>query len=175
MGSFDRHGSEGLRSSHRSSNNASRAYARNFSFHPSDPFDLFKNFFNGRDPFSDSFGDPFVSAFHNHHRSAHNHQSHHPASYHGASIFNSHPFFKSRGTGSSIFTDVPDGNSATTTPYKSGEGGTVHITKTVVGGDGSVRTEMRFRSPSTSKAEEIVKENSDKIANSQSKFQRQQS
>ena len=29
-----------------------------------------------------------------------------------------------------------------------GEGGTVHITKTVVGGDGRVRREMRFRAQS---------------------------
>merc|ERR1711892_664634 len=54
---YDRHGSEGLRSGRRNSSqgNPSRSYSRNSSFHPSDPFDLFKNFFNGRDPFSDAF------------------------------------------------------------------------------------------------------------------------
>ena len=34
-----------------------------------------------------------------------------------------------------------------------GEGGTVHITKTIIGGDGSVRREMRFRTQSASRAE----------------------
>ena len=35
-----------------------------------------------------------------------------------------------------------------------GEGGTVHITKTIIAGDGSVRREMRFRTQSASRAEE---------------------
>ena len=34
-----------------------------------------------------------------------------------------------------------------------GEGGTVHITKTIIGGDGSVRREMRFRTQSDSRVE----------------------
>jgi len=173
---FDRHGSDGLRSKHRNRTNAGHSYARHSSFHPTDPFDLFKNFFNGRDPFSDPFGDhfidPFVSSFHSHHRAAHNHLH---ASRHGSSIFSSHPFFRSRETGSSFFTDSPDGTSATTTTYTSGEGGTVHITKTVIGGDGSVRTEMRFRSPSVSTAEELAGDRSAKSSESQSKFKRQQS
>ena len=32
-----------------------------------------------------------------------------------------------------------------------GEGGTVHITKTIIGGDGSVRREIRFRAQSDSR------------------------
>ena len=34
-----------------------------------------------------------------------------------------------------------------TTTFSTGNGGTVHITRTVIGGDGSVRREMRFRTP----------------------------
>jgi hypothetical protein len=36
-----------------------------------------------------------------------------------------------------------------------GDGGTVHITKTMIGEDGSVRREMRFRTPSASREEDI--------------------
>jgi len=173
---YDRHGSEGLRRSHRnpSQHNTSRAYARHSSFTPSDPFDLFKNFFNGRDPFSDAFGDPFSSAFHNHHKAAHSHLH---ASHHSGSIFNSHPFFKPRepSTSPRYNIDSPDGASATTTTYKAGEGGTVHITKTVIGGDGKVRTEFRFRSPSVSTAEGVADDLNKKKENSGGKFKRQQS
>ena len=34
---------------------------------------------------------------------------------------------------------------------KTGEDGTVHITKTIIGGDGSVRREIRFRAQSDSR------------------------
>jgi len=165
---YDRNGSEGFRKNNKNYRGKSgHAYARNFSFHPSDPFDLFRNFFNGHDPFSDKFSDPFVSSFHNHHHASHSHRS--------ENIFKTHPFFTNRETGSSIFTDPLDGNSSATTTYKAGEGGTVHITKTVVGVDGSVRTEMRFRSPSVSKVEEITKNKADNHVDSQNKFKRQQS
>ena len=173
---YDRHGSEGLRRSHRnpSHQNTSRTYARHSFFTPSDPFDLFKNFFNGRDPFSDAFGDPFSTAFHNHHKAAHSHLH---ASHHSGSIFNSHPFFKPRepGTSPRYNIDSPDGATATTTTYKAGEGGTVHITKTVIGGDGRVRTEFRFRSPSVSAAEGVAEDLNKKNENSGGKFKRQQS
>ena len=36
------------------------SHSFNFSFRPTDPFDLFKNFFNGADPFTDSFHDSFI-------------------------------------------------------------------------------------------------------------------
>merc|ERR1719322_2151641 len=54
----------------------------------------------------------------------------------------------------SIFDDLPAGTTTCSTSFKTGDGGTVHITRTVIGGDGSVRREMRFRTPSTSRAEE---------------------
>ena len=34
-----------------------------------------------------------------------------------------------------------------TTTFTTGNGNTIHITRTVIGGDGSVRREMRFRTP----------------------------
>ena len=50
----------------------------------------------------------------------------------------------------SIFDDLPAGTTTCSTSFKTGDGGTVHITRTVIGGDGSVRREMRFRTPSAS-------------------------
>ena len=52
----------------------------------------------------------------------------------------------------SIFDDLPAGTTTCSTSFKTGDGGTVHITRTVIGGDGSVRREMRFRTPSASRA-----------------------
>ena len=52
----------------------------------------------------------------------------------------------------SIFDDLPAGTSTCSTTFRTGEGGTVHITRTLVTGDGSVRREMRFRTPSSSRA-----------------------
>ena len=40
-----------------------------FSFRPTDPFDLFKNFFNGMDPFSDGFHDSLFNLHRHHHNS----------------------------------------------------------------------------------------------------------
>ena len=40
-----------------------------FSFRPTDPFDLFKNFFNGQDPFSDGFHDSLFNLHRQHHNS----------------------------------------------------------------------------------------------------------
>ena len=115
---------------------ASHVYTRNFSFHPMDPFDLFRSFFGGRNLFGgDAFGNPFHTRFHQ--------QAHHN---HAASIFNAHPFFGG-GFGASIFDDMLEGASSTTT-YQTGEGRTVHITRTVIGGDRRVKRAMRFRTPS---------------------------
>eukprot|EP00090_Calanus_glacialis_P009114 TRINITY_DN17468_c0_g1_i1.p1 TRINITY_DN17468_c0_g1~~TRINITY_DN17468_c0_g1_i1.p1 ORF type:complete len:448 (-),score=126.73 TRINITY_DN17468_c0_g1_i1:50-1393(-) len=123
--------------------------SKSYSGGSADPFDLFRNFFNGHDPFISPFGDSFASSFHHHHQQAH-HRHHHQH----ASVFSSHPFFSSRGTGSSIFSDLPNGSSSTTSTHTSGEGVPIIIKKTVTGGDGSVRVEMRFSSPSTSLDEE---------------------
>jgi hypothetical protein len=53
-------------------------------------------------------------------------QAHHN---HAASIFNAHPFFGG-GFGASIFDDMLEGASSTTT-YQTGDGGTVHITRSI--------------------------------------------
>ena len=56
-----------------------------------------------------------------------------------------------RSNTSSLFEDLIDGSPGvhTTTSYSTGDGNTVHITRTVIGDDGSVRREMRFRTPNS--------------------------
>ena len=112
--------------SNRRNSTPSHNYNWSFSFTPSDPFDLFKNFFNGHDPFSEAFHDSLFASFnlHRHH-----------------SIFDRDPFFtdipdsgsrNSRVTRSNISTSITGagGEGVTTqTSYKTGDGGTVHITK----------------------------------------------
>ena len=49
--------------SHRRNSTPNHNYAWSFSFTPSDPFDLFKNFFNGHDPFSEAFPDSLFASF----------------------------------------------------------------------------------------------------------------
>jgi len=171
---YDRFGEDGLKKGGRSRDRSSgSSYSRQHHYAPMDPFDLFRTFFGGRDPFSnDSFGgsDPFAAMFaHHHHHHAHAHSPHH----HAASLFNAHPFFSGRvGIGGSIFDDILDaGSSTSTTTYQSGDGGTVHITRTVIGGDGSVRREMRFRTPSSSRAEEGMRSRDEERA----RMRRQQS
>merc|ERR1711997_1007575 len=88
-----------------------------------DPFDLFKTFFNGRDPFADIFSSVFTAGELNRSSSAR-------------------------------LSPSQSSSAKTTVEEQIGEGGTVHITKTIIGGDGSVRREMRFRTQSASRAEE---------------------
>ena len=76
---------------------------------------------------------------------------------HNSSLFSrSDPFFSRLNGGSSLFDDLIDGaqtsnddgrRSNHTTTFTTGNGNTIHITRTVIGGDGSVRREMRFRTP----------------------------
>jgi len=143
---FDKYGEDGLKPERgRSSEFTQRENFDNFSFRPMDPFHLFKTFFGGHDPFSDAFGSALFAhqMFHNHHHVNHNHFA--------GNLLNGHSLFTD--IGASIFDDLLDVNSTTT--YKSGNGGPVHITRTVIGGDGSVTKEMRFRAPSPSRAEDI--------------------
>ena len=171
---YDRFGEEGLSKggARRDRSGSGPTYSRSHSYQPHmDPFDIFRTFFGGRDPFgSDPFGnDPFAAMFHHHH---HHHAAHHNPHQHAASIFNAHPFFGGVGVGGSIFDDVLDaGSSTSTTTYQSGDGGTVHITRTVIGGDGSVRREMRFRTPSSTRAEEGARAREEE----RSRLRRQQS
>jgi len=124
-----------------------------------DPFDLFKTFFNGSDPFSSLFGDHFDSSFH--------HQAHHLHHRHHTTLFSAHPIFRNRGFGSNLFNDLQNkGSSTTTSTSTSTVGDPIIIKKTVVGGDGSVRTEMRFRSTSENEASQVPSEKT---------FRRQQS
>ena len=123
--------------SNRRNSTPSHNYNWSFSFTPSDPFDLFKNFFNDHDPFSEAFHDSLFASFNLHRQ-------------HAASIFDRDPFFTGNGKGSdtpdfaqrrrgarvtqaNISTSVSggkEGTGATTqTSYVTGDGGTVHITK----------------------------------------------
>ena len=117
---------------------------RNGHFHPSDPFDLFRNFFGNHDPFNDPFLDPFLDPMEkwnfSHHSAPHQKP---PRDMFQSNHSNLHV---------SIFDDLPAGTSTCSTTFRTGEGGTVHITRTLVTGDGSVRREMRFRTPSSSRA-----------------------
>jgi len=168
---FDRYGEEGLSKGGRGRDRAGPTFSRSHSYATMDPFDLFRTFFGSGDPFSDPFGnDPFAAMFHAHH---HHHAAHHNPHHHAASVFNAHPFFTGRvRVGGSLFDDILDaGSSTSTTTYQSGDGGTVHITRTVIGGDGSVRREMRFRTPSSSRAEDGLRAREEE----RSRLRRQQS
>nr|ACO14958.1 Chaperone protein dnaJ [Caligus clemensi] len=104
-------------------NNATPTYHRTFSFHPTDPFELFRSFFGVYDPFGGVVGrtDPFGL---------------HAGSHFSAFGHQEDSLFARR------LTDVK------TTTYASSDGSTVHITRTLIGNDGSVRREMRFRASS---------------------------
>ena len=125
--------------SNRRNSTPSHNYNWSFSFTPSDPFDLFKNFFNDHDPFSEAFHDSLFASFNLHRQ-------------HAASIFDRDPFFTGNGKGSdtpdfanaqrrrgarvtqaNISTSVSGGKegagATTQTSYVTGDGGTVHITK----------------------------------------------
>lgn len=59
----------------------------------------------------------------------------------------SDPFFSRVGAAGGLFDDLDGARSSHTTTFSTGNGSTIHITRTVIGGDGSVRREMRFRTP----------------------------
>jgi len=154
---YDTHGQGGL---YEGTNDRSRQRTRNNQFgsaffHPSDPFDLFKSFF-GHDPFSQSFPDPFSSFFEAHNKMQNGFMQH--AFPNSKNIFDFNPIFKRASSGPSMFNTSEKSTSSTT--ERTGEGGTVHITKTVIGGDGSVRREMRFRTPSANRGAERERKNS---------------
>ena len=154
---YDTHGQGGLyegtkdRSRQRTRNNQ---FGSSF-FHPSDPFDLFKSFF-GHDPFSQSFSDPFTSFFEAHNKMQNSFMQN--AFPNSKNIFDFNPIFKRASSGPSMFNTSEKSTSSTT--ERTGEGGTVHITKTVIDGDGSIRREMRFRTPSANRGTERERKNS---------------
>ena len=61
----------------------------------------------------------------------------------------SDPFFSRVGAAGGLFDDLDGVRSSHTTTFSTGNGNTIHITRTVIGGDGSVRREMRFRTPNS--------------------------
>jgi len=135
---FDKYKEDSVRDrSRRSRRKHDENFARNTHFHPSDPFDLFKNFFSNQDSFGYHFPDKMFPDFFQQHSSQ--------AFDTSGGIFRSHkcPFER-----------LPSKTCTSSTTYKTGEGGTVHITKTVIGEDGRVTREMRFRTPSASREKE---------------------
>ena len=138
-------------------------FYRSAHFHPSDPFDLFRTFFADHDPFHDPFLDP-LDGFFSHHR--------HHGKHHHQDLFFPDQNFHSPNIQLSIFDDLPAGTTTCSTTFQTGDGGTVHITRTVIGGDGSVRREMRFRTPSTTRAHQ---EAEDGWSRHSSRARRQQS
>eukprot|EP00092_Neocalanus_flemingeri_P019235 GFUD01020837.1.p1 GENE.GFUD01020837.1~~GFUD01020837.1.p1 ORF type:complete len:270 (+),score=58.08 GFUD01020837.1:246-1055(+) len=136
---FDRFGSDGLRPGGGTTSSPGHTFTGSFSHHPTDPFDLFRTFFGGRDPFSDAFGgDPFTSMF--------NHAGpQRPGQNQAASnLFSSaDPFFSTGGgLGAGVFDDLMNGHgsSTSTTTYQFGDGGRVQITRTVRGRPGNVQS-----------------------------------
>ena len=131
--SFDRFGSEGMRSH----NGMGGQHHSPFGHPTTDPFELFRTFFGGRDPFSEAFGeDPFSSMF---------------AGPHSASatsgLFGNDPFFNRTRVGGNVFQDIMSGQgqgaSRTTTTFSFGGDGNVHVTRIVRGGAGGHRLGRR--------------------------------
>jgi len=153
---YDSRGDEGI---HQDNQSRSRQRTRNnqfesFFFSPKDPFDLFRSFFGSQDPFGSSFVDPFSSLFKSHHNILF---GLHPTK---QSVFDFSPIFSRAKTDSSIFVNQSSEGSTFSTTERTGDGGTVHISKTVIGEDGSVRREMSFRAPSDTKPRESERKNS---------------
>ena len=125
---FDRYGSDGLRPGGGGMGSPSRGFT--FTHHHSDPFELFRTFFGGRDPFSEAFGeDPFSSMFAGPHSASAN-----------SGLFRNDPFFRSAaGLGGNVFDDLmmnSPGSSSSTTTFTFGDGNRVRMTRVVRGGPG---------------------------------------
>ena len=132
---FDRYGSEGLRPGGGGMSSPSRGFT--FTHHHTDPFELFRTFFGGRDPFSEAFGeDPFSSMFAGPHSASAN-----------SGLFRNDPFFRSAaGLGGNVFDDLmmnSPGSSSSTTTFTFGDGNRVRMTRVVRGGAGGQAQEQR--------------------------------
>ena len=120
---FDRWGSEGLRRGGGGGGVGSPSGGFTSSTHHADPFDIFRTFFGGRDPFSDAFGDSMFAGPHS-------------ASAAG-SVFRNDPFFaRGPGLGGNLFDDLMMGGGAggSTTTFSFGDGGRVNVTRVTRGG-----------------------------------------
>ena len=155
-------------------------------YHPRDPFDIFKNFFGSFDNFHQThqrqqndniFGrDPFENFFQNH---SNLHRRFFNTPFHSApNVFTFTPMFQKSNfdtTSSKTFTEPQADKQQEekarkcSVETKTGQDGTVHITKTIIGEDGKVQREIRFRSPSANRNKE-----DDLFKNSAFKFRREQ-
>jgi len=123
---FDRFGSEGMRQESRGMGTPTHGFT--FSTSRADPFEIFRTFFGGRDPFSEAFGeDPLSSMFAGPHSAA--------AS---SSIFRNDPFFRgASGLGGNVFDDLmmnSPGSSSSTTTFTFRDGNGVRVTRVTRGG-----------------------------------------
>ena len=113
-----------------------------FTFSSTDPFEIFRTFFGGRDPFSEAFGeDPFNSMFEG---------PHSEASSASSSIFSNDPFFRdASGLGGNVF-DEQSGQqcsgSTTTFTYRNGNRVRVRVTQVVRGGAAKARADRNNES-----------------------------
>ena len=187
---YDSYGVDGLKRNRDSFHQRNNGPSFNSSFyHPRDPFDIFKNFFGSFDTFSNFhqnqrrqqndniFGrDPFENFFQNH---SNLHRGFFNTPFHSApNVFTFTPLFKKSNfetTSSNTFNEPQqDRHQEAKTrkcsvETKTGQDGTVHITKTFVDEDGKVRREIRFRSPSANRKRE-----DDLLENSSFKIRREQ-
>jgi len=137
-----------------------------------DPFDVFRSFFGSLDSFG-SNRHPFDTLFQQHTNLQRRFFDH---SFHSApNVFNFTPMFqktpfqqKTSSDETKKAADKSDGRRKCSVETKTGNDGTIHITKTVVEEDGTVTREIRFRSPSSRRS------NDDDIARKTSGLRREQ-
>ena len=146
---FDKYKEDSIRGrSRRSRRSHDENFARKTHFYPSDPFDLFKNFFCKQvnvDQISPK--NIFPGFFF----------PHAPEQINTFGRILNEPnnlLFSKEYTSLNISEKHPSKTCRSSTTFKTGEDGTVHITRTVVGEDGRMRREMRFRTPSESREQE---------------------
>jgi len=180
---YDSYGVDGLKRNRNNFHQRNNGPSFSSSFyHPRDPFDIFKNFFGSFDNFhqshrqqhDNSFGrDPFENFFQNH-SNLHRHFFNSP--FHSApNVFTFTPMFQKSATSSKTFSEPQADQQQEekarkcSVETKTGQDGTVHITKTIIDEDGKVRREIRFRSPSANRNKE-----DDLSKNSAFKFRREQ-
>ena len=114
-----------------------------FSSSRTDPFEIFRTFFEGRDPFSEAFGeDPFCSMFAGPHSAASS-----STTSSSSSIFSNDPFFRdASGLGGNVF-DEQSGQqcSGSTTTFTYRNGNRVRSTTTFTYRNGNVRVTQVVR------------------------------
>jgi len=144
---YDKYKEDSMRyRSRRSRRSNDENFTREQHFHPSDPFDLFKHFFCKQENLSHtSLNNMFPGFF----------TPQIPEPFHRRTFHEANNLLSSReGSYAGISEQLPSKIGKSSTTFKTGVDGTVHITKTVVGEDGSVRREMRFRTPSENRVQE---------------------